>query len=264
MDKQIILGALSYAKDQALEKIQNIQIDPEQLIGTVVKTPGVKIKREAFLRKELLGIFPDDVIGLAVETNPITAGVPIEFLNEKARRVINFDTNRVSALSFVAGIPSGIAAAATIPADIAQYFTFMLRTVQKLAYLYGFPELELDEDSLSDDTLNELLVFFGVAFGVAEANSALKLLAPKIGVSVSKKLARSALTKTTVYPIVKRISKTLGVNMTKELFASGIGKFIPVVGGIVSGGISYASFKPCAKRLQRSFAELDMKKELPE
>ncbi len=38
---------------------------------------------------------------------------------------------------------------ATIPADIIQYYSYTLRTTQKLLYLYGFPEIGSDEEEES-------------------------------------------------------------------------------------------------------------------
>ena len=38
--------------------------------------------------------------------------------------------------------------------------------------------------------------------------------------------------------------------MTKEVFAGFFKKAIPVVGGVVGGGLSYATFKPCCSRLK--------------
>jgi len=37
--------------------------------------------------------------------------------------------------------------AATIPADIVQYYGYTLRAMQKLLYLYGFSEIESDEEN---------------------------------------------------------------------------------------------------------------------
>ena len=61
---------------------------------------------------------------------------------------------------------------------------------------------------------------------------------------------KQALTKGTVYPIVKGVAKWFGVRMTKEIFTGFFKKAIPVVGGVVGGGITYASFKPCCDRLK--------------
>ena len=63
-----------------------------------------------------------------------------------------------------------------------------------------------------------------------------------------------AVTKGTIYPIVKSISKWFGVKMTKEIFAGFFKKAIPVVGGVVGGGLTYATFKPRCTKLK---AELE-------
>lgn len=38
--------------------------------------------------------------------------------------------------------------------------------------------------------------------------------------------------------------------MTKEVFAGFFKKAIPVAGGVIGGGITYVSFKPCCDRLK--------------
>ena len=43
--------------------------------------------------------------------------------------------------------------------------------------------------------------------------------------------------------------------MTKQMFAGAIGKAIPVVGGVVGGGLTFATFKPCCDRLKDSLKE---------
>ncbi len=55
--------------------------------------------------------------------------------------------------------------AATIPADIIQYYGYMLRTAQKLMYLYGFPEISIDgkAQAFDSETLNMLTVCLGIS-----------------------------------------------------------------------------------------------------
>jgi hypothetical protein len=43
--------------------------------------------------------------------------------------------------------------------------------------------------------------------------------------------------------------------MTKEVFTGFIGKSIPVVGGIVGGGITFATFKPCCDKLKATLQD---------
>ena len=46
--------------------------------------------------------------------------------------------------------------------------------------------------------------------------------------------------------------------MTKQIFANGVSKAVPVLGGIVTGGISYVTFKPCLKKLVATFRKLPL------
>ncbi|MDY5233864.1 MAG: hypothetical protein SPH17_09700 [Faecalicoccus sp.] len=65
---------------------------------------------------------------------------------------------------------------ATIPADIVQYYGYMLRAAQKLMYLYGFPEIDTNENNQTFDseTLNILILCLGTMYGVQGANTASK------------------------------------------------------------------------------------------
>lgn len=83
--------------------------------------------------------------------------------------------------------------------------------MQKLAYLYGFEDFELNEDAISDNTMNQIMIFLGVMFGVQGANAGVKKIAEAAAKKVSKSLAQKALTKGTVYPIVKKLLKQLGL-----------------------------------------------------
>jgi len=59
------------------------------------------------------------------------------------------------------------------------------------------------------------------------------------------------------------ILSAFGVKMTKDVFAKGVSKAVPVVGGVVSGGLTYATFKPMAKRLQKYLIKLNQGKAIP-
>ena len=142
--------------------------------------------------------------------------------------------------------------AATIPADIAQYYGYMLRAAQKMLYLYGFPEIDTSDEAIALDTetVNSLTICLGIMYGVAGANNAIKAMAKALATGVEKKLLNAALTKGTIYPIVKSVAKWFSVRMTKDMFAGFFKKSIPVIGGVIGGGITYASFKPCCDRLK--------------
>lgn len=238
----------------AIDQNGDGEVGIEDVIIMGLKIPGIRIDREAFLRKELFKKYPQEVIEDAVINNPLHAHIPQEDVDRIADEVIKYERMCVSGISTALGTPGGAAMAATIPADIAQYYGYLLRTTQKLLYLYGFPEIDLDEKGqiLDTETMNVLIICMGVMYGVAGANNALKAMAKALATGVEKQLIKKALTKGTIYPIVKSVSKWFGVKMTKEVFAGFFKKAIPLVGGVIGGGITFVSFKPCCDKLKHS------------
>ena len=43
--------------------------------------------------------------------------------------------------------------------------------------------------------------------------------------------------------------------MTKQIFAGFFKKVIPVLGGVIGGGITYLSFKPCCDNLKKTLQD---------
>lgn len=235
----------------------NGSIDIEDIIIMGLRVKGIRINRSEFLRAELYKNYDEKVIEDAIKHNPMHAGIKKEEIDKIADEVIKYERNCVSGISTLLGMPGGLAMAATIPTDIVQYYGYMLRATQKLMYLYGFPEINVDEknNKFDSETINILTICLGVMYGVAGANNALKVLAKSLGTGVEKQLMNKALTKGTIYPIVRNVSKWFGKKMTKEVFAGFFKKAIPVMGGLVGGGITYVSFKPCCDRLKLSLQD---------
>ncbi len=238
----------------AIDENGNGEIDIEDIIIKGLKTPGVRINREEFLRKELFKNFSERTIDDAVNYNPMHAGISAAEIDKIADSVIQYERNFVSGISAALGAPGGAAMVATIPADIIQYYGYLLRATQKLLYLYGFPQIDVEEKGrhFDSETINILILCMGIMYGTAGANNAMKAMANALGKGVEKKLLKAALTKGTIYPIVKSVSKWFGVKMTKQVFAGFFKKSIPVVGGVIGGGITYLTFKPCCDKLQKS------------
>ena len=90
----------------------------------------------------------------------------------------------------------------------------------------------------------------GVMNGVAGANNAIKGMAKALAIGVEKKLLNMALTKGAFYPLVKSILKWFGIKLTKSVFAGFFKKAIPIVGGVIGGGLTFLAFKPCCYRLK--------------
>lgn len=241
----------------AIDENGNGEIDIEDVIIKGLRVPGIRINRAEFLQKQLFKLYPQEIIDVAIAESPMKAKIPVSEIDKLADSVIKFERNCVSGISTALGVPGGFAMVATIPADIIQYYGYLLRATQKLLYLYGFPEINTEEEGskLDDGTLNTLIICMGVMYGVANANIALKAIAKALGVGVEKQLLKKALMKGVIYPIVKSVAKWFGVNMTKAVFAGFFKKAIPIVGGVVGGGITYLSFKPCCNKLKKELQD---------
>ena len=82
----------------------------EKIITNALKILGVKVNREEFLREML----EDELVDIdnIIEVGPVAAG-----------------------------IPGGLAMAATIPLDALQFYGMTLRMAQEITYLYGAKDL---------------------------------------------------------------------------------------------------------------------------
>ena len=229
------------------------EVSLEAIITGAVQIPGVKVDRIKFLKTAFLN---DNVnIDSIIDLGPIEAGIPCETLSRIANRLILDRTSKSSLMSFAAGVPGGFAMAATIPADVLQFFGMSLRLAQELSYLYGASDLwesgEIDDEKVR----NQLILYCGVMFGASGAAAGVRVLSAQLAKNTLKKLPQKALMNTFWYPLVKQIGKTIGVKVTKSTVAQGISKAIPIVGGVISGSLNFASMLPMAKRLQTTLDE---------
>ncbi len=240
----------------AVEKVQNV--DLIELLQKAAKLPGVAINREEFLKKELDNYCTDEVIALAIKKNPAFADISRETINKIADEVIKSETTKVTSVSAAAGLPGGFAMAATMPADLVQYFGFLLRVMQKLAYLYGFERFDLSEEEISPETNSDFIIFLGVMFGVKGANAAVKKVGIVLAHKISKSVTTKAIEKGVLYPVVRKIAQQIGLKLAKQTLTKGLAKTVPILGAGVNGFLTYSSFKPCALRLQKSFKELPL------
>lgn len=226
----------------------------ELALTTALKIPGVKVDRTSFLIKELSNHVSEEKINQAIKSNTIEAGIDLFVLDKVAKNIVSKRTTQTAGASFFAGLPGGLAMAATIPADTLQFFGVALKIAQELAYLFGFEDLWKDDSIDSERVKNELTLFLGAMFGVGGANTALRLISTNMAKQVLKKLPQQALTKTIYYPIIKKIAGIIGLKMTKDTFAKGASKAIPLLGGVISGGLTYMSMKPMGNRLREALA----------
>lgn len=222
--------------------------------------PVVRVDREEFLRK---------TFGNSKYIDKILADGPqsvytVDSLRKKADEVIRSSTRKTSAVSFAAGLPSNpalmIAAGA---ADVTQYFGFALNLAQKIAYIFGEDQIFNDKEDLiskngeaiPEDAQVRMIAYIGGMMGVSGASGLIIKTSQAAGANIGKKVAGQALTKTTWYPIAKKVGSILGYKITKKTVESVISKAVPVIGGAISGGITYVTFKPMGRRLADVFVK---------
>lgn len=241
----------------------------ESIITSAVQIPGVKVNRNKFLSET----FANEPVPIQdiLDHGPIEANVTQDKLALLASKLIWKRTSQSSLASFATGIPGGLAMAATIPADVLQFFGMSLRLAQELSYLYGAGDLWQDGQIDDEKVKNQLLLYCGVMFGVSGAVSGVRVLSTQIAKTTLKKLPQKALTKTFWYPMIKQIGKVIGIKITKSSVAKGVSKVVPVIGGVVSGGLNFASMMPMANKLQAAldsavfgYTEEDFRQDLNE
>lgn len=225
-----------------------VPFDFDKVLALAVELPGVKIEREEFLQKYFSSRFDREIVARIVQTSPIRAGVNESVLYEIARECINYEKKKVSALSFATGSGGFVG----IPADLAQYMAHVLRISQKLAYIYGYPEIRSIEGSMDEKTQKIILLFIGVMYGVSGANKVIAEISKSLAGKVGKDILRAALTNTAWYPLLKQCCKQVGIKVTKDALSKIPTKVVPGIGGVVSAGFSYYCFGKGAERLHET------------
>lgn len=228
------------------------EIALETIISNAIKMPGVRVDREKFL-SEIFAKETDNIENIIIN-GPIVAGIGEKVLNKISHKLILNRTTQSSMVSFAMGsVP--FALAATISGDILQFYGVTLRLAQELSYLYGAQDLWKDGEVDEEIVRGKLILYCGVMFGVSGATAGVRLLSTQIAKTTLKKLPQKALTKTVWYPIVQKIGKAVGLKITKKTLANGVSKAVPIIGGVVSGTMTFVSMKPMAERLLNALEE---------
>lgn len=236
-----------------------------RVVNESLKLPIVKVNRSEFLVK----VFGDKVedVNQLIEEGP-QAFLSIDDLDRAANNRIYSIVAQSSTLSFATGLPGGIAMAATIPADITQFYGYSLKLAQEVSYIYGYEDIWDQQGELTNEAKETLILYLGIMLGVSTASSAVRVLSGKLSVQALKKIPQKALTKTIYYPVIKKVLAVFGTKLTKATFAKGVSKMVPVVGGVVSGGLNYFSMKPMATKLKNelrkgiNYSEENLKQDL--
>ena len=230
------------------------------VLRTALALPGVKVDRKAFLRRALSKHVTEKVLQSAIDTSPAKAGVSKNTLRRIATASIKWHRAGVSSVSFASGLPGGWWIAGTVPVDLTQFFWHVLVILQKLAYLYGWPEL-FSEDSeleLDDETLLILTVFIGIMLGAESAAKVLGDIAERAAAQVLKRIPSETLTKWGLYRLAREVAKRIEIKLTEDSFARYLSKIVPILGGIISGTVTWISFSLMTSRLAAHLESLPL------
>lgn len=237
-----------------LDEDKDGEISITDIIHKSLRVPGVAINRNKFLKNQFSTYCTPEIVDEVVKTSPQKAGVDSKIIEKVVKNAVAFERNMCAAASVGLGyVPGGLAIdAATTAADLTQYYAAIIRVAQKILYLYGFPEIDLnntDGIDVDDGTINILILCLGTMAGVGEANQAIKKVAELLAKGVQKELMKVALTKKLIYKVVKKICNYLTISLTKDLFTKGVANAIKFLGGAIMGGLTFFSFQKCCDNL---------------
>lgn len=225
-----------------------------QIIEGAIKLPGMRVNRREFLSKTFSDV-SSEKLHMIMEEGP-QAVFSTEELEKIADKVIRKNTEKSTTASVMAGLPSNpLVMAGTFTADMVQYYGFALRMAQQLGYLYGVSDLLSDEGNLTEEGRQTLQLYLAAMLGISGGKAGIMFVARGFGTHAGKQIIAKPLTKTMWYPLIKTIGKQIGIQVTKKGTSKLVSKAVPILGGVISGGITYVSMKPMGKRLMRALAD---------
>ena len=220
------------------------------VMDMAMRLPGVQVDLASVLRDTLHRFCTREQLEQAISERPDVV-IREDVLQEIAQSVISHHVLNVTTISAAAGLPGGWGAWVALPADLGQYYWHCFVLAQKLAYLYGYPDLRRVDGELA----RNLTIFVGVMMGVAKANEAINALARKVVESTVQKMANDTLQRAAWFQVVQSVAQAIGVKLSKKKVATIASKLIPVAGAAISGGFSFLTFKQGANRLNRQLQQ---------
>ena len=157
-----------------------------------------------------------------------------------ANSFINYQIAKCTTSGFVTGLGGLITLPVTIPANISSVMYVQMRMIACIAYMGGY-DINSDQVQtlvyacMAGIALDQILKQAGIQFG------------NKFAISMVSKIPGSVLTK---------INQKVGFRFITKFGSKGIinlGKAIPIVGGVISGGMDFAETRVIANRAFKMF-----------
>ena len=207
---------------------------------------GHKISQEEIMQL-LDKLYNQSVQGIAKVSPPIEELANNYLEKDKniettAKKFIKFQIAKCTTSGFVSGLGGLITLPVAIPANVGSVMYVQMRMIACLAYMGGY---DTDSDQvqtlvyacLAGISLDQVLKNVGIQFGT------------KVTMSLVRKIPGTVLTK---------INQKVGFRFLTKFGTKGlinIGKAVPIVGGVISGGFDFAETKLIANRAYKMFIE---------
>ena len=153
---------------------------------------------------------------------------------------VNWQTAKCTTSGFLTGLGGLMTLPVALPTNITSVLYVQIRMIAAIAHMRGY--------DLKDD---QVKTFVYVALTGQAATDILKQAGIKIGTKMS-----TSLIKKIPFAIIKQINKAVGFRLVTKFGQKGVinlGKCIPVVGGIIGGGMDLFSTRTIAKAAQKLF-----------
>ncbi|MDR1782375.1 MAG: hypothetical protein LBR40_05215 [Bacilli bacterium] len=209
------------------ENIANEDIKIKDYLLFSIKLNNVRVNREEFLLRDFNN-----------------TKIPASYLDKKelkkyAIKLLDNISLKNSAHAFISDLGGVISLPSTLSADLIKSFSFTLKIIQELYYLYHDDELISNDYQISELNYQKIMIMLVIMYHFKEGTYLIKnivlnnqLCDEKIIILIDK------------YLNLKLLSKA---NMSKSLI-----RFIPVVGGVVSGSKALLEMKVMTTRLNNS------------
>ncbi len=232
-----------------------------KFLHQIMELKPLQVDRDLFLREAFMGKVDKEIVDDAICYGVMEAGIKSEVIDKIADKYIDDMTKTAAAVSFLSGLPGGGIGIAAIPVDMLQFYGKVFVILQKLIYLYGGDSLIDDKGRLKGEAVNIITICIACMVGIKSASDILSKVSMKAFRKASISLIEKQFSKEFFNKSVQKIGAMLGKELTKEAAAKGVSKIVPVIGGVISGGVTYISFKKMSVKLKDKLSVKYMKEE---
>lgn len=210
---------------------------------------GVKMSQ-----KEIMGLldklYDESIKGIAKVSPPIDI-LANDYLQKSkdvdtaAKQFINYQVAKCTTSGFITGLGGLITLPVAIPANVGSVMYVQMRMIACLAYMGGY-------DTNSDQV--QTLVYACLA-GIS-----IDQILKNVGIQFGNKLA-VAMVKKIPGEVLVKINQKVGFRFLTKFGTKGIiniGRAVPIVGGVISGGFDFAETRIIADRAYKMFIQGDL------